>query len=61
MSFNFLESILKDFKDLNNEYKNRVEICNVCEERNEGICNKCGCFLSVKTMLPTAKCPLNKW
>lgn len=41
----------------------RFEICKSCPEffPVTSQCKKCGCFMSVKTKLEAAKCPLNKW
>jgi hypothetical protein len=42
--------------------KERMAICNACPELlPTGNCKKCGCFMSLKTKLPHAFCPLNKW
>ena len=40
----------------------RLDICNGCEfltEKNK--CEKCGCFMKVKTRVATARCPIGKW
>ena len=41
----------------------RLDICKLCPEffSITGQCKKCGCFMSVKTKLESAKCPLGKW
>ena len=41
----------------------RLSICNQCEffQKTSQRCNKCGCFLSVKTYLKAEKCPIGKW
>jgi len=43
----------------------RREICNKCEHLTTiigaKICNKCGCSIWAKTMIPIAKCPIGKW
>lgn len=43
--------------------KERLDICNVCEFLNKEKvqCTKCGCFMKLKTVIPTAKCPIGKW
>ena len=42
---------------------NRYNICKTCPEliHITSQCKKCGCFMSVKTRLESAKCPLGKW
>jgi hypothetical protein len=42
---------------------NRYAICNNCPEliKLTKQCKKCGCFMSAKTKLQKATCPLGKW
>jgi hypothetical protein len=41
----------------------RFDICKTCPEliKTTNQCKKCGCFMTVKTKLEQAKCPLGKW
>lgn len=41
----------------------RYEICKTCPEliKLSKQCKKCGCFMSAKTKLEKATCPLGKW
>lgn len=40
----------------------RRQICAACEFLIlEKICSKCGCLVSVKTMLEATNCPIDKW
>lgn len=41
----------------------RYEICLSCPEliNMTKQCKKCGCFMSVKTKLKHARCPIGKW
>lgn len=41
----------------------RMSICNGCPEliKITSQCKKCGCFMSAKTKLESAKCPIGKW
>ena len=43
--------------------KSRYDTCSACSsfDKEEGRCTECGCFMSVKTGLLSAKCPLDKW
>lgn len=44
------------------EYHNRVYICDACEHLIDyGRCGECGCFISSKAAIPSAKCPKGKW
>jgi hypothetical protein len=52
------------FKNASKELtKNRLDICKSCENFNSSntTCNICGCFLSIKTIWSTEKCPIDKW
>lgn len=46
----------------NDERKKRIVICISCE-KNEPVncCSECGCWVSAKTWVKNANCPLNKW
>jgi hypothetical protein len=41
----------------------RMSTCQSCEDFNAKTtqCKKCGCFMSAKTRLKTASCPVGKW
>lgn len=41
--------------------KDRLRICEKCEDRAGIICGVCGCYLKAKTRDEEEKCPLNKW
>lgn len=45
------------------EYSKRYSICLECPELVQLTkqCKKCGCFMTAKTKLEAAKCPLGKW
>lgn len=41
----------------------RLDICSKCPQFNKITtqCNKCGCIMSVKSILQKSECPLGKW
>ena len=39
----------------------RWDICQGCEFLNDNKCDKCGCFMKIKTRVATARCPVGKW
>ena len=41
----------------------RMDICNSCEFlfKPTSTCKKCGCFMTTKTAIASANCPINKW
>lgn len=42
--------------------KQRLDICIGCEEITSNFrCSRCGCFMSVKSRIQIATCPLGKW
>jgi predicted Zn-ribbon and HTH transcriptional regulator len=43
--------------------KERLAICKACPEliKLTTQCKKCGCFMSAKTKLKMASCPIGKW
>ena len=61
-----------DLRGMSNRLKNvmlhdqdiidkRWDICTGCEFLNNNKCEKCGCFMKVKTRVATASCPIGKW
>jgi hypothetical protein len=38
----------------------RAEICSICPENKNNICNICKCWLSAKVKSPKSQCPLKK-
>jgi hypothetical protein len=49
-------------KNLNEEnYAERMLICDTCEWRSGGRCMKCGCFIDKKAGWASADCPIGKW
>ena len=43
--------------------KERMSVCESCEhfDVNKNKCNKCGCYLKVKTAFSHESCPVKKW
>ena len=41
----------------------RLAICETCEFFRKGsyTCQKCNCFMKMKTKLDRARCPVHKW
>jgi|TARA_R100001530_G_scaffold9647_2_gene9739 hypothetical protein len=70
---NWLSSMLLDLKgrgvdiedyvsQLIQETDDRWNICKDCPSlMSFNRCKECGCFMKIKTKIPTMKCPLDKW
>ena len=43
------------------QYRQRLKICDTCPERRNNRCMKCGCRLSLKARGRAFKCPEEKW
>jgi len=59
-----VEHLSSELPILNDEQrKERVDICQGCEFYHPLTthCKQCGCMMAMKTRLPLAKCPINKW
>lgn len=41
--------------------KRRIEACSGCDRKLGVRCTKCGCYISLKTAVAAATCPLGKW
>lgn len=44
-------------------YSKRLLTCISCPafSKESKVCSECGCFMIIKTKLPGATCPLNRW
>ena len=43
------------------QYIERLEICNTCEHRRNETCGLCGCLLGTKAQWSTTDCPDKRW
>tara|TARA_B100000029_G_scaffold284648_4_gene278483 strand:+ start:5870 stop:6244 length:375 start_codon:yes stop_codon:yes gene_type:complete len=43
------------------EFAERMSICDTCEWRSGSRCMKCGCFVDKKASWASADCPIGKW
>lgn len=43
------------------EYRQRLEVCDTCDQRRGNRCLKCGCRLALKARGRAFQCPLGKW
>lgn len=55
--------IPEDSKTSDAEYRRRLKICGQCEELQNGICRKCGCFVELRAATSSHYCPsaYHKW
>jgi len=53
----------KTIKTSDEKQKARFSLCLSCENltKHTHQCKLCGCFMSAKTKLEDAKCPIGKW
>ena len=63
---NFTEAIVEHakggFGDVSvEEYEKRLELCTICECRNDKKCGLCGCLIRTKAQWKTSNCPQGKW
>ena len=43
------------------QYQERLDVCDSCENRSGNRCTKCGCHLSIKAKGRAFDCPIGKW
>lgn len=58
------KAVMQGVPDLSpEEVEARLALCRVCEfyRDDDGRCSKCGCFMEIKTVLRTSKCPVGTW
>lgn len=41
--------------------RKRLSTCNRCEKKTGVRCRECGCYITLKTAVLVAECPLRKW
>lgn len=66
MGWNFVKAVgayvKSGLKDTDEEqYAERLRICDTCEWRTGGRCMKCGCFIDAKARWASSDCPIGKW
>ena len=61
LAMDYVQNKIEHVSD--DKYKERLEICNICEYKNQvlGVCKKCGCLLKEKAKHVRAECPIGKW
>ena len=42
-------------------YESRLEACKACDKLDSGTCFSCGCYVELRALAITGKCPMNKW
>ena len=58
----FKRIIYEDSDKRTEEEKNSLlEICNICEFKQNDSCGKCGCLLQTRLQMKEITCPINKW
>ena len=43
------------------QYRQRLEICRVCDRRTGNRCLACGCWINVKARGRIFRCPIGRW
>ena len=43
------------------KYNERLDICRECESLLEATCQKCGCYVEIRALKISSKCPIKKW
>ena len=64
--WNFAAAVTKYVKSgmqntLEEDFAERMKICEGCEWRSNNRCMKCGCFIDKKASWASADCPIGKW
>ena len=54
---------MNKYNDLQEMASRRLTICRDCPRffKQTRTCLECGCFMKIKTLIPSSYCPLNKW
>ncbi len=38
-------------------YRSRLDICKSCDDLNNGMCTRCGCYVELRALQKVRKCP----
>ena len=58
---NYINAIHKPERVTDDLYEKRLAICKKCDLLNSGTCNACGCYVELRALTKTGKCPHKKW
>ena len=56
-----LDGISKKLLTNKNTQNKRIKICMACKKFKNNVCDRCHCFMPVKSWIKIAKCPDGKW
>ena len=42
-------------------YESRLSVCKTCQKLNAGTCGACGCYVELRALGKTNRCPDKKW
>lgn len=59
----YINSLDEDIRTDDIMYRDRLMICEKCDQLNEGICRICGCFVEYRAAVRIKGCPASepKW
>lgn len=43
------------------EYERRLAVCKECDLLNAGTCAACGCYVELRALAKSGRCPHKKW
>lgn len=58
--YEYIELLPVDIKTEENEYQRRLSLCKQCDDLENGMCRKCGCFVEVRAAKKVNYCPSEK-
>ncbi len=57
----YKEAIKENDRVSEEVYEARLSVCKSCEFLNAGTCGACGCYVELRAVAKTGKCPYKKW
>ncbi|WP_167957168.1 DUF6171 family protein [Anaerosporobacter faecicola] len=58
--YEYIALLPVDIKTEEKEYQRRLSLCKQCDELQNGMCRKCGCFVEVRAAKKQNYCPSEK-
>lgn len=57
----YKEAIKKEDRVGDDVYEERLAVCKSCELLLAGTCSACGCYVELRAVAKTGRCPHKKW
>ena len=57
----YIKGLDEDIRVVQDNYRERLEICKRCERLQDAMCNACGCYVELRAAILKNTCPYKLW